>query len=315
MADFFEEYSSCSLCPNLCRADRSSGAVGRCRESTDVVLSWAGLHRGEEPPVSGKKGSGMLFFRGCPLHCAYCQNIQISKGGKNAPGKRVSVEQLAELMLSLEEQGAATINMVTGTHFIPSIAAAVKTARRNGLTLDIVWNTSGYENDVGLDLIDPFVDLYLTDIKTLDREVASAFCGLGNYASAVLPAVERMFVRHPKTVLSGGRLRGVLVRHMLFPGTLGATLSFLEWYSKNLNGKAWLSLMVQFTPPAGCDPELFPPVTDTDYQTLLDALDAFSIEDGFVQELADNIPWIPDFTRSVPFPNGFAEVNPLFQSL
>ena len=304
------QYECCTLCPNMCRVDRTHGQRGRCAQLSSVRVAWSGLHRGEEPPVSGEKGSGMIFFCGCPLHCQYCQNYQISRSGWN--GVQLSDGELASLMLELQAFGAASINLVTGTHFIPSIVEAIKEARSKGLKLPIVWNSSGYESVEALKLIDPFIDLYLIDVKTLSPDVSARFCGLESYSQAIVPVMKFLKRRHPSTDLEHG-LRGALVRHLVFPGTLDATVDFLHWYADNFKENFLLSLMVQFVPPE--DDPGFPKMTQEEYDRLLDLVDELGI-DGFVQEMSDNeILWIPDFRRDQPFPEGFADPLPYFLQL
>ena len=157
-----DEYKCCRLCPNDCRIDRYN-ATGVCRQGSDTRIAWAGLHRGEEPPVSGEKGSGMIFFTGCPLHCQFCQNRQISGSDGENYGITVSDSDMASIMLSLESIGAHSLNLVTGTHFIPSIINSLEMARKEGFSLPVVWNSSGFESIHGLELIDPYIDLYLLD--------------------------------------------------------------------------------------------------------------------------------------------------------
>jgi putative pyruvate formate lyase activating enzyme len=310
-------YGKCSLCPNYCGVDRSAGFFGRCGESDEVRIAWSGLHRGEEPPVTGDKGSGMIFFCGCPLHCAFCQNHQISggiEGGDSSVGLPVSIRELSDMMLALQKQGATNINLVTGTHFIPSIIEALKQARKEGLTLQIVWNSSGFESLEGLALIDPYIDLYLIDVKTLDKEVATRFCGLPSYSNVIRPVMDFLVVRHPEVTFDEeGNMQGLLVRHLLFPRTLGATKTFLRYFGKTLKAHAYLSLMVQFVPPKG--DVVFPEITEEEYDSLIALMEELDIEDGFVQELADNVPWIPDFNKDVPFPDSFADVLPYFLEL
>ena len=303
-------YECCTLCPNLCKVNRSAGQLGRCAQSAAVRIAWSGLHRGEEPPVSGEKGSGMIFFCGCPLHCQYCQNYQISQKGWD--GVELSVQELSALMLELQAFGAASINLVTGTHFIPSIIEAIGLAKEKGLTLPIVWNSSGYESVEALKLIDPYIDLYLIDVKTLSSDVASRFCGLASYSKAIVPVMKFLKRRHPETDLEHG-LKGALVRHLVFPGTIDATVDFLHWFADNFRDNFLLSLMVQFVPPK--DDPGFPKITETEYAMLLDLVDELDI-DGFVQETSDNeILWIPDFRRDRPFPEGFADPLPCFLDL
>lgn len=314
------QYSNCRLCPNECGVDRAAGEVGRCGQTSQMRVAWVGLHRGEEPPITGEHGSGMVFFCGCPLHCQYCQNYQISGALESCENVRcrsydgiaVTEKQLADLMLDLQAFGAASINLVTGTHYIPSIVVALKDAKKRGLSLPVVWNSSGYESVEAMRLIDDLIDLYLLDVKTLDKEVASRFCGLPRYCDAVIPLVRFLKRRHPRTDMENG-LEGVLVRHLVFPGTLDATMKFLSWYADNLKDNFLLSLMVQFVPPLE-DPG-FSKLSKSEYSSLLDAIDRYEI-DGFVQEQSDNeILWIPDFTRDQPFPYSFADPLPSFLEL
>ena len=306
MRTYREQYRACDLCPNHCLVDRTDGRMGMCGETDSVRVAWMGLHRGEEPPITGAHGSGMIFFNGCPLHCAYCQNHQISKIQKHPPAVSLSSEQMAALMIDLQNMGAANLNLVTGTHFIPSVIHALDIAGSNGLVLPVVWNSSGFESLEGLALIDPFVSLHLIDVKTFDSSVASRFCGTSRYVDEIGGVMDFLFERHRRTrVGKNGELTGILIRHLLFPGTLEATKEFLFWFAAKAKRHAWLSLMVQFVPPEGDDS--LPTVTPAEYEELLDMLDTLGIDNGFVQELADNIPWIPDFNRDNPFPETFAE--------
>ncbi len=312
-----QAYRRCTLCPHLCRVDRLHGEKGVCGESSTVRVAWSGLHRGEEPPVSGERGSGMIFFSGCPLHCQYCQNRQISgvaPSGESVIGVELTVEELATMMMELQAQGAVTINLVTGTHFIPSIVGAITLARSAGLSLDIVWNSSGFEHVGALRLIDPLIDLYLIDLKTLDRAVSRRFCATERYAQNITGVMDFIRDRDGETVLDDeGRLKGVLVRHLVFPGELEATREVLVHYARHLKSSMWLSLMVQFESPE--QDGSFPPITEGEYQELLDLFDALGIEEGYIQELGENVSWIPDFRRDNPFPEGFADPLEYFLTL
>jgi putative pyruvate formate lyase activating enzyme len=249
----------------------------------------------------------MIFFCGCPLHCQYCQNYQISQAGWD--GVTLTEDELANLMLELQRFGAASINLVTGTHYIPSIVTAIKQAKEKGLRLPIVWNSSGYESVEALKLIDPYIDLYLLDVKTLDHTVASSFCGLSRYADAIVPVMKFLRRRHPHTDMEN-ELKGTLVRHLVFPGCLDATVDFLHWYADNFKDCTLLSLMVQFVPPR--ENPGFRKMTQEEYDMLIDLVDTLGI-DGFVQEMDENeILWIPDFRKDQPFPESFADPLPYF---
>ncbi|MDY4889664.1 MAG: radical SAM protein [Sphaerochaetaceae bacterium] len=319
MEELEKTYESCNLCPNHCGVNRLKGELGVCRATSTMRLAWAGLHRGEEPPISGKKGSGMLFFSGCSLHCRYCQNFQISDSAIDSLGVDVSIEQLADLMVDLQDFQAASINMVTASHYIPSVIPAIKLARRNGLKLPIVWNSSGYEDLDALKLIDPYVDTYLIDVKTLDADVAARFCAKADYAEKIIPVMEFLKNNYPRTFIRKQKLYGVIVRHLVFPGTIDATYRFLDWYAAGYKDMSYLSLMVQFVPPHGENG--LPPMTRAEYDSLMDRLEELEIDNGFYQEFGEEGGfekerlWIPDFTQKQPFAPGFADPLPSFLSL
>ncbi len=304
------EYERCELCPHLCRVNRSAGMKGVCNQGDMMNIAWIGLHKGEEPPVSGEEGSGTIFFTGCTLQCPSCQNHQISSRGTSffVP---VTPSELSEYMLALEHMGAATINLITGTHFIPSIRESLILAKEKGLSLPVVWNSSGFERPEALQLIDEYVDLYLLDIKTFEKRVAKKFCGCASYAEVISPLLDYLVKQHPLTTYDDeGRLSGILVRHLVYPGELESSREVLRYYGEHLKRHTHLSLMVQF-----CDPFASgkaEAVSENEYEELLFLLEELGIEEGFVQELEDNIDWIPDFTKENPFPQGFAVPLPSF---
>ncbi len=305
-----KEYSDCALCPNYCHVDRNSGERGVCGEGVNARISWAGLHRGEEPPISGEKGSGMLFFTGCPLHCKYCQNIEISRRD-NPIGFEISIDELSYLMLDLEKMGAKTLSFVTGTHFIPTIIASLKRAREKGLSLKTVWNTSSFESVEGLELIDPYIDLYLADLKTLDERVSKEFCGGKKYKESVLSALDWIKERHPETDLD--LLKGCLVRHLVFPLSLDASKEVLRVFKERYYPSFQLSLMTQFVPPF-CSS--FKELSEDEYYSLIEYVESLGIEDGFIQENGgDDSLWLPHFESDNPFPDSFAEPSEFFLKL
>ena len=305
------EYSDCILCPNMCHVNRME-TTGICRQKDTVRIAWAGLHRGEEPPITGEHGSGMIFFTGCPLHCQYCQNRQISGSDGDNYGIDVSEDELSSIMLSLQEDGAATLNLVTGTHFIPSITAALDKARAEGFSIPVVWNSSGYESIHGLELIDPYVDLYLLDCKTLSCQTASRFCGKEKYADHIIPVMDWIKEHHPTTDLES--LRGTVLRHLVFPGELESSISFLRYFAEHYKDNFILSFMTQFVPPK--EKIYFPSISEDEIDRILSLMDSLGIEDGFMQDPdEDDILWIPDFTKDVPFPESFADPDPYFLSI
>ncbi len=268
-------------------------------------IAAACLHRGEEPPVASGNGSGTIFFSGCTLRCSFCQNCQLSRGGMGRP---VGEDEFADICLSLQEKGAANINLVTGTQFIPSLVSGIETARGRGLVLPVVWNSSGYENKAALELIAPSVDIYLPDLKTLDSSLARRFFKAPDYPQAAREALLFMTSRSDP-VFDGDRLlRGTIVRHLVLPGFLGSTRDVLRFYSERLADRALISVMVQYIPITADGTREVPDgrVSEAEYEELLDILEECGIEEGFLQELSQGDEWIPDFSCENPFPADWA---------
>jgi putative pyruvate formate lyase activating enzyme len=260
-------------------------------------LAFAGIHRGEEPPITGAGGSGTIFVSGCNLGCTFCQNYQLSKGGL---GRAVSREEFAEICLALQEHGAENINVVTGSHAARALAQGILAAREKGLSIPVLWNSSGYDGLESLEILKDLVDVYLPDLKTLDGEIATRFFNTPDYgdhaAAAILRMMEYRELRLEKTMLSG-----VMVRHLVIPGFLESTRQVLAWFAQNCKGRAMLSLMTQYT-PVGQDaktPGRF--ISEEEYDAVLSMLDEYGIDDGFCQELVTGSDWLPDFTRANPF--------------
>jgi len=295
------DYRNCRLCPRDCRVDRAAGREGYCGEGARARLAWAGLHRGEEPPLVGEHGSGTVFFTGCTLRCSFCQNRQISREGM---GRDVTGLELADIFLALQREGAANVNLVTGTPFLPSIEAALAEARGRGLSLPVVWNSSGYETAAAVERLARFVDVFLPDLKTLDAEVARRYFRAADYPEVAARAVRAMAEAAPVEWDGDGLRRGMILRHLVLPGHLEASRAVLEFYNEHLREKALLSLMVQYIPPCpGAEPA--GRISEADYGRVLDWLDELGIEEGFLQDLDAESPWIPDFARANPFPPGF----------
>ena len=304
-------YARCLLCPRACGVDRLGSARGFCRESAAVRAAWAGLHFGEEPPVTGSGGSGTIFFTGCTLKCRYCQNDQLSRGGL---GKELSVEELAALMLRLQAAGAENVNLVTGSQFAPGIAAAASLARGRGLGIPLLWNSSGYESGPTLQILEPWIDVWLPDCKTLDPEVSRHLMGAPDYPQVVKAALSFMARARPLQ-WEGERLRqGVIVRHLVLPGYPESSREVLGWFRQELYGRALLSVMVQYTPnprsrearQEGEAPAPARRVSEAEYDQVLGWLEELGIEEGFIQEPEPGSDWLPDFTRPNPFPEGQA---------
>jgi len=293
-------YKNCCLCPRLCRTDRSAGKTGFCRMTAETSLCLASLHFGEEPPVTGEGGSGTLFFAGCTLQCSFCQNGQLSHQDL---GSVVSDEELAGIMLRLQEAGAENINLVTGTHFIPGIRAALDIARGRKMALPLVWNTSSYDLWDAVSPLHNDIQYYLTDLKTLNPETAMRFYHAPDY-----PGVASRFILQALENLnsSSGAVegQGLILRHLVMPGMLGDTEQVIKWYADNAQGRAHLSLMMQYTPVKWAPDADIPDrkVTGDEFDVILDMLDRYGIEEGFIQEPSEETVWLPDFSRADSFP-------------
>lgn len=298
-------YKKCSLCPRACGVDRTSGKLGFCRESSTIRLACATLHHGEEPPITGKGGSGTIFFTGCTLQCRFCQNHQISRGGI---GREVSIEEFSDICLKLQEAGAENINLVTGTMFIPSIAIGIELAKEKGLNIPILWNSSGFESSEIVDILNSFVDVYLPDIKTLNHTFAATFFNAIHYPEAAKAAVAKM-ADSKKIVFKDDKIiSGTIVRHLVIPGYVEMTEKFLKWFTENLKGKALISVMFQYSPKAAQGEGVPERTLDkTEMDMVYSYLDELGIEDGFIQEEEVTDEWNPDFNQLSPFPGSIGK--------
>lgn len=305
--------SSCDLCPRACGVNRKAGQRGVCGADDKLVVARAALHFWEEPPISGTRGSGTVFFAQCPLHCVYCQNAVIAAGGA---GAAVSVEHLAAICCSLQEQGALNVNFVTPTQYAPQVRVAVTLAREQGLTVPVVWNTSGYETvEAVRDNVDT-VDVYLSDFKYADSALAERYSHASNYPEVALAALDAMVVQvgEPSFDEVDGEerlVRGVVVRHLMLPDALEDSKRVVRLVHERYGKRVLLSLMSQYTPvlaqaaAAGDEraaaelhrcPELAGRVSGEDYERLLDYVDTLGIEDYFWQEgAAAKESFIPAF--------------------
>ncbi len=240
-------FSPCYLCPLNCGVSRLKGERGICNAGVKMKISSATLYFGEEPPLVGSYGSGAIFFSYCNLKCVYCQNYNFSQNGV---GKYVSITKLAKIMLELQERGAANINLITATHFLPQAVSTIKIARKNGLNLPIVYNTSGYESVAVLKLLKGFIDIYLTDFRYGTNEWAVKYSSAPFYTEVVSAALKEMYsqVGNLKVNRSGIAKRGLIIRHLLFPNGLNELTNSLKLIKKAIGTDVYISLMSQYVP-------------------------------------------------------------------
>ena len=276
----------CELCPRKCSALREDGKTGFCGVAgPGVFLARAALHFWEEPCISGTRGSGTVFFSGCNLRCVYCQNHEIST---MVTGKRVSVGRLTEIFLGLEEKGAHNLNLVTPTHYAREIHEALREARRQGLSLPIVWNTSGYEDPETLRRLEGDVDVYLTDFKYMDKDLAARFSKAPDYPSIAKAALREMVRQKPhlRTDEEGMLREGVIVRHLLLPGHTRNAKDVVRYVYTTYGDQVLLSLMNQYTPVREIPdaPELNRRPTRREYEKLISFAIDLGVTNALIQE-------------------------------
>lgn len=279
------KYENCLLCPRKCGINRAIGQTGVCGVSAEIRVARAALHYWEEPCISGKKGSGAVFFSGCSLHCVFCQNREISDG---KAGKVISKERLSDIFIELAGKGANNINLVTPGQYIPDIVRAVNDARSRGMKLPIVYNTSGYENVTELKLLDGIVDVYLPDFKYMDSALSAKYSRAKDYPSVAKQAISEMVRQQPGVVIddaTGLIQKGVIVRQLLLPGHVNDAKAILKYLHDTYQDSIYISMMSQFTPIELKDyPEINRTVTRREYERLIDYAIKIGITNAFIQE-------------------------------
>lgn len=279
------KYEDCLLCPRKCGINRSTGQTGVCGVSSEIKVARAALHYWEEPCISGKKGSGAVFFSGCSLHCVFCQNREISDGKE---GKVISKERLSDIFMELAGKGANNINLVTPGQYIPDIVWAVNDAKSRGMKLPIIYNTSGYENVTELKLLEGIVDVYLPDFKYMDSTLSARYSRAKDYPSVAKQAISEMVRQQPDVVIddaTGLIQKGVIVRQLLLPGHVNDAKAVLKYLYDTYHDHVYISMMSQFTPIALKDyPEINRTVTKREYERLVDYALEIGITNAFIQE-------------------------------
>ncbi len=277
---------SCRVCPRECGVNRlRNDKLGFCRSGLNPVVSSVSPHHGEEPPLSGSKGSGTIFFTNCNLRCLYCQNYPISQMGN---GAERSPGELACQMLWLQEQGCHNLNLVTPTHFVPQILKALGIARERGFSLPIVYNTSGYESVESLRLLDGIVDIYLPDMRYSDEAAARKYSVAPDYPEINRAAIREMFRQVGNLVLdeNGIAKRGIIIRHLVLPHGLSGTEEVMKFLAEEISKEVYISLMSQYFPAykANEHPELSRRVTAAEYEDARKIMEKYGLENGWMQE-------------------------------
>ena len=282
----FAMLADCKLCPRRCGVNRLKDERGICRDGKVVGVASANLHTGEEPPISGTRGSGTIFFTGCSLRCHFCQNFPLSQMGHGQPAPP---QILAEKMLALQKRGAHNVNLVTPSHVVPQFLAGLLIAAKKGLTLPIVYNSSGYEGMEALRLLDGVVDIYMPDIKYATRDAAARCSDAPDYWEHVRPALREMYRQVGALVVDddGIAVRGMLIRHLVLPGLLDSPDTVFEFVATELSREVPVNLMSQYFPAdrAVGDPLLGRPVTKEEFAEAEAALHRWGLDEGWIQEM------------------------------
>ena len=275
----------CTVCPQNCPVNRIAGKTGACHSGTDIIVGSWNVHRREEPPISGTRGAGTIFFGGCQARCSYCQNFWLSQMGH---GIRVGPERLAEMMLSLQRKGVHNIDLVTPTHFVPQLLKALVIAAGKGLHIPLVYNCAGYEHVHVLKLLDGVVDIYLPDAKYADNKEALRTSKMHHYVEFNRAALKEMYrqVGGLQVDENGIAVRGLIIRHLVMPNGHAGTREVLNWIAQEIGTDIGLSVMDQYFPAykAWDDPDLNRRLTWREYREALDIVEGLPFENLFLQE-------------------------------
>ena len=294
--------ASCDICPRKCGVNRLNGEPGFCHSGVLPIVDTVCQHLGEEPPISGTKGSGTVFFGNCYLRCVYCQNHQISQNWRKMRSKEIDCHTLAEKLLYLQnELGCHNINFVSPSHFVPQILKTLLLAVPMGLKVPLVYNTSGYDSLEVIKTLDGIIDIYLPDLRYASDKIAKQFSQVPDYVEHAHAAIKEMY-RQVGTLLTDENdiaQRGLIVRHLILPGRLAGSEESLTWLANEVSPAVSISLMAQYYPThhATRFPVLSRGITEEEYFEVVDLLDKLEMENGWIQEMSAPENYKPDFER------------------
>lgn len=285
MLDILEE---CTICPHNCEINRLDGQIGRCKSKDTVKIALYSTHNFEEPCISGKKGSGTVFFSNCNMNCVFCQNYEISQQGK---GREISIQELADIFIKQQEKDVENINLVTPTSYVPQIIEAIKIARKNGLNIPIVYNTNGYEKVETLKMLEGYIDIYLPDLKYSDDLLAKRLSKVDNYFGTATNAIKEMYrqVGKAKFDENGIMQKGMIIRHLVLPNHILNSRRVLKWINDNMND-VYVSVMAQYFPTYKAKEieDINRKLTKEEYEEIENYLYRLNLENGYIQELGEH---------------------------
>ena len=283
-----KELECCTICPHNCKINRTKNP-GRCKSTDKIKIALYSIHNFEEPCISGKKGSGTIFFSNCNMNCVFCQNYEISQLGR---GKEITIEELANVMIKQQERNVQNINLVTPTSYALHIVEAIKIARKKGLEIPIVYNTNGYESVETLKLLEGYVDIYLPDLKYYYDDLAKKYSKVDNYFEIATKAIQEMYRQVGTPVLdeNGVMKKGLMIRHLILPNEVQNSKKVLKWIKENIDSNVYVSIMAQYFPTCKAKeiPEIARKITKEEYEKVENYLYELDLENGYIQELGEH---------------------------
>ena len=284
-----ELLQKCEICPHKCKIDRTKNQVGRCKSKDTVKVALASIHNFEEPCISGRNGSGTVFFSNCNLSCEFCQNYEISQQGV---GKEISIERLAEIFIEQQSRGADNINLVSPTSYAVQIIEAIKIAKNNGLKIPIIYNTNGYENIETLKLLEGYIDIYLPDLKYAENDLAKKYSKIENYFEIATSAIKEMYRQVGKNEYDENGIikAGIIIRHLILPNHIENSKKVLKWIAENMPKNITVSVMAQYFPTYKAKEikDINRKITKYEYQKIENYLYSLDLENGYIQEMGNN---------------------------
>ena len=289
----------CMLCPHNCKVNRLNGQIGRCKCNDKIKVALTSLHRFEEPCISGENGSGTVFFSNCNLNCMFCQNYEISHLGK---GKEITVDELANIFIDQQKQGAHNINLVTPTMYVIQIIEALKIAKERGLNIPIIYNTNSYENVETIKMLDGYIDVYLPDLKYFSNDLCKKYSKVNNYFENATKAIKEMYnqVGAPKFDENGMIKKGVIIRHLILPNYMQNTKNILKWIKENMPDDVYVSVMSQYFPSYKAleDDKINRKINKKEYKSIEDYIYMIDLKNGYMQDYVENEneeKYVPEF--------------------
>ena len=284
-----EKLERCEICPHRCKVDRTNNQIGRCKSKDTVKIAKFSIHKFEEPCISGKNGSGTVFFSNCNLSCEFYQNYEISQKGY---GKEITIEELADIFIKQQENKVNNINLVSPTSYAIQIIEAIKIAKKKGLNIPIIYNTNGYENISTIKLLKGYIDVYLPDLKYAENDLGKKYSKVENYFEIASSAIKEMYNQVGKIEFDEEGLikKGVIIRHLILPNHIENSKKVLSWINSNLPKDIFVSIMAQYFPTYNAKKikDLNRKITKNEYKRIEEFLYSLDIENGYIQDIGEN---------------------------